>query len=148
MTVSFILFLFITSESQAHTQNGTGRPFGVGCLVIGFDQTGPHVFETCPTGNYYEYFSMAIGGRSQSAKTYLEKHFDSFGDCSKEQLIEHGLRALNASMATSDGHELTMNNVSVGFVSANEVFSDITKVELQNYLETIKGGQTEDIEIA
>jgi hypothetical protein len=30
------------------------------------------------TGNYYEYKAMALGGRSQSAKTYLEKHFEQF----------------------------------------------------------------------
>lgn len=32
------------------------RPFGVGLLVIGFDQDGPHLFETCPSANFYEYY--------------------------------------------------------------------------------------------
>jgi 20S proteasome subunit alpha 6 len=42
------------------------------------DETGTHLFETCPSGNYYEYIAMAIGARSQSAKTYLEKNYESF----------------------------------------------------------------------
>jgi 20S proteasome subunit alpha 6 len=29
-------------------------------------------------GNYFEYKAMTIGARSQAAKTYLEKHFESF----------------------------------------------------------------------
>ncbi len=33
----------------------------------------PHIYETCPSGNYFEYKAMGIGGRSQSAKTYFWK---------------------------------------------------------------------------
>lgn len=54
------------------------RPYGVGFLVAGHDSTGPHLIETCPDGNYYEYVAFAIGGRSQSARSYLEKHFKKF----------------------------------------------------------------------
>jgi 20S proteasome subunit alpha 6 len=45
-------------------------------LVVGHDKTGPHLFETCPSGNYTEYHAQAIGARSQSARTYLERHFE------------------------------------------------------------------------
>ena len=51
---------------------------GVGLLVGSVDETGTHLFETCPSGNYYEYLAMAIGARSQSAKTYLEKNYETF----------------------------------------------------------------------
>jgi len=40
---------------------------------------------------------MAIGDRCQSAKTYLEKHFESLNDVSVDQLIKHGINALKAS---------------------------------------------------
>jgi 20S proteasome subunit alpha 6 len=40
-----------------------------------------HLYQTCPSGNYYEYKGIAIGARSQSARTYLEKHFESFPNC-------------------------------------------------------------------
>jgi 20S proteasome subunit alpha 6 len=72
---------FIT-EAQVNTQEYGRRPYGVGFLVIGFDKTGPHLYEFSPSGNSYEYFAMSIGARSQSAKTYLEKHYESFTDCS------------------------------------------------------------------
>jgi 20S proteasome subunit alpha 6 len=52
----------------------------VGFLVIGQDQSGPHLYEFSPSGNSYEYYAMSIGARSQSAKTYLEKHYKSFED--------------------------------------------------------------------
>ena len=41
---------------------------------------------------------MAIGARSQSAKTYLEKHLDEFMDCDLEELVKHGLRALRDTL--------------------------------------------------
>lgn len=69
------------SEAQVNTQEYGRRPYGVGFLVIGQDQSGPHLYEFSPSGNSYEYYAMSIGARSQSAKTYLEKHYESFADC-------------------------------------------------------------------
>ena len=45
-------------------------------LIAGIDETGTHLFETCPSANFYEYKAMAIGAKCQSAKTYLEKNFE------------------------------------------------------------------------
>ena len=42
---------------------------------------GPHLYQTCPSSNYYDCKAMAIGARSQSARTYLEKHLDTFPGC-------------------------------------------------------------------
>ena len=36
------------------------------------------MYETDPAGNYYEYKAQAIGDRSQSGRTYLERNYDSF----------------------------------------------------------------------
>jgi 20S proteasome subunit alpha 6 len=41
---------------------------------------------------------MAIGSRSQSARTYLEKHLDVFINCTTDELIAHGLRALRDTL--------------------------------------------------
>ena len=64
-----------------NTQEYGRRPYGVGLLVIGQDKQGPHLYEFSPSGNSYEYYAMSIGARSQSAKTYPEKHYESFMDC-------------------------------------------------------------------
>jgi 20S proteasome subunit alpha 6 len=80
----------VADMHQRCTQDASykrGRPFGVGLLVIGYDKTGPHVYQTCPSANYYEYKAQAIGARSQSAKTYLERHFETFDDLSLNELI-------------------------------------------------------------
>ena len=54
----------IAKKSQIKTCHPSKRPFGVGLLVAGVDETGTHLFETDPSANYYEYIAMAIGARS------------------------------------------------------------------------------------
>jgi 20S proteasome subunit alpha 6 len=84
----------ISKKSQIKTGHPSKRPFGVGLLVAGVDETGTHLFETDPSANYYEYIAMAIGARNQSAKTYLEKNYEHFANLGWEELVKHGLKAL------------------------------------------------------
>lgn len=124
-----------TTEAQVNTQEYGRRPYGVGFLVVGQDKNGPHLYEFSPSGNSYEYYAMSIGARSQSAKTYLERHYESFADCQStriltvtcnagvlihvlsgnlEELIRHGLHALRETL--QQDKELTINNTSIGIV--------------------------------
>ena len=49
---------------------------------------------------------MAIGARSQSAKTYLERHLDEFLEADLEALVAHGIRALRDTLP----NEIELNN--------------------------------------
>ena len=42
--------------------------------------------------------AMAIGARSQAARTYLEKFLDDFKTCDLDELVKHGLRALRDTL--------------------------------------------------
>ena len=103
-------------KAQVNTQNYGKRPYGVGLLVAGVDDQGPHLFEFQPSGMTEEMVAFAIGARSQMARTYLEKHLDSFKDCGREELIRHGLKALKESLVQD--RELTVDNTSVAVVGA------------------------------
>ena len=99
----------LADKHQRTTQTYVRRPYGVGLLVAAYDEsTGPHLFQTCPSGNLYEFYATAIGARSQSAKTYLEKHFEGFPSTEKDDLIVHALKALSGCV-TGDG-ELNKDN--------------------------------------
>jgi 20S proteasome subunit alpha 6 len=41
------------NKMQVCTQRYGKRPYGVGLLVAGYDDQGPHIFQTCPSSNYY-----------------------------------------------------------------------------------------------
>lgn len=104
----------IGDRAQTNTQHYGKRPYGVGLLVAGVDDTGPHLFEFQPSGMTQEMVACAIGARSQMARTYLERHLDEFEGCDREGLIRHGLRALKESL--SQDKELTVENTSVGVI--------------------------------
>ena len=102
----------IGDRAQTSTQVYGKRPYGVGLLIAGVDETGPHLFEFQPSGMTQEMVACAIGARSQMARTYLERHLDEFADASRDELIKHGLLALKESL--SQDKELTVDNASVG----------------------------------
>ncbi|KAK3997471.1 nucleophile aminohydrolase [Cladorrhinum sp. PSN332] len=117
----------IGSKAQNNTQHYGKRPYGVGLLIAGVDNTGPHLFEFQPSGMTEEMQAFAIGARSQMARTYLEKHLEAFPDSSREELISHGLRALKESLVQD--RELTVDNTSVGVVGYIREESGSYKVE-------------------
>ena len=107
----------IGEKAQINTQHYGKRPYGVGLLVAGVDEKGPHLFEFQPSGMTEEMVAFAIGARSQMARTYLEKNIDSFEACDREELVRHGLKALKESLVQD--RELTVENTSVGIVGVS-----------------------------
>lgn len=112
------LVSLLGDKAQLNTQHYGKRPYGVGLLVAGIDESGPHLYEFLPSGLTQEMVACAIGARSQMARTYLETNADKFPDCDREELIKHGLRALKETLAQD--RELTVENTSVGAVGIKE----------------------------
>lgn len=128
--------LDVADMHQQCTQSYVRRPYGVGLLVATFDQTGPHLYMTEPSGNYFEYYAMAIGSRSQTSRTYLEKEYENFNECSKEELIKHALKALASSLPGDS--ELDSKNASVAVVGEDKRFEIIEGPAIQVYLDGIE----------
>ncbi|XP_052807447.1 proteasome subunit alpha type-1-like [Mya arenaria] len=127
----------VGNKSQVLTQKYGRRPFGVGLLIAGYDSQGPHIYQTCPSANYYDCKAMAIGARSQSARTYVEKHLEKFPDSSLEELIAHGLRALRDTLPSDVN--LTTKNCSVGVVGKDIDFTIYDDDSVQQYLAMVEG---------
>jgi len=141
------LVLKVADKSQKNTQRYGRRPYGVGMLVVGYDSTGAHLYETCPSGNYYDYKAMAIGARSQSAKTYLERLFEEDGtykceNASLEQLIRHALTALSETLGSAGGgateEKLSISNTAIGVVGEDRTFEVIEGSGLETFLQDIE----------
>ncbi|ODQ68589.1 N-terminal nucleophile aminohydrolase [Nadsonia fulvescens var. elongata DSM 6958] len=110
----------IADKAQANTQEYGKRPYGVGLLVVGYDATGPHLYEFLPSGSSLEYVATSIGARSQAARTYLEKNFDNFGSSTLDELIVHGITALRDTLAQDK--ELNSKNTSIAVVGIDTKF--------------------------
>lgn len=90
------------NKMQVTTQRYDRRPYGVGLLVAGYDDQGPHIYQVVPSANFFNCKAMSIGSRSQSARTYLERHLNEFPDSSKDELICHGIQAIRGSLPNED----------------------------------------------
>lgn len=141
----------IGDRAQINTQQYGRRPYGVGLLVAGVDETGPHLFEFQPSGMTQEMSACAIGARSQMARTYLERNMEKFADSSREELITHGLKALKESLAQDK--ELTVENCSVGVVgvraegkAAIEAFKLFDGQDVKQWVDLVADGTEETAE--
>lgn len=121
----------IAEKSQLKTQRGENkRPYGVGLLIAGYDSTGPRLFRTCPSANYYEYNCVAIGARNQGATTFLENNLDKLPDMDKDHLIMVALKAMKKAQDVKvDG-----KNLDVFIVGRNQEGKLLSTEEIDKYL--------------
>ena len=127
--------LWCNFELQVCTQRSWKRPYGVGLLVAGLDESGAHLYYNCPSGNYFEYQAFAIGSRSQAAKTYLERRFDNFIGSSREDLIKDALIATRESL---QGEKLRSSVCTIAVVGVGEPFHILDQETVQQLIDTFE----------
>lgn len=126
------LVVQLADKAQVCTQRSWKRPFGVGLLVGGLDESGAHLYYNCPSGNYFEYQAFAIGSRSQAAKTYLERRFGNFVDSSWDDLIKD---ALIATRETLQGEKLKSSICTVAVMGVGEPFHILDQETVQQLID-------------
>lgn len=122
----------LADKAQRNTQSYGGRPYGVGLLVVGYDNAGPHLVEFQPSGNTLELYGAAIGARSQGAKTHLERQMDEYLEVqTADELIKAGVEALRQSLKDET---LTVDNLSIAVVGEDLPFTQYDGDKVQPYL--------------
>lgn len=132
----------LAEKSQIKTQKQSKRPYGVGLLVAGYDQDGPHLCETSPNGEVNEYYAYSIGAKSQSARTYLENNFERFPGLELERLVLHGIKAVSTSI--QDQNELNARSIEVAIVGKDHPFRLLSQEQNQTYLDRLPAFKPED----
>ncbi|KAF5792501.1 putative proteasome endopeptidase complex [Helianthus annuus] len=118
----------LADKAQVCTQRSWKRPYGVGLLVAGLDESGAHLYNNCPSGNYFEYQAFAIGSRSQAAKTYLERKFEKFTESSRDDLVKDALFAIRETL---QGEKLTSSVCTIAVVGVGEAFNILDQETVQ-----------------
>ncbi|KAH8269514.1 hypothetical protein KR018_004442 [Drosophila ironensis] len=103
---------YIAQVKQNYTQSNGRRPFGISCLLAGFNEDGtPHLFQTEPSGIYYEWKANTTGRASMSVLEYMEKHADEIPSTGDETTaIKHIIRILIS------GASLNQNQMDVAIL--------------------------------
>ncbi|MFH4976872.1 hypothetical protein AB6A40_003581 [Gnathostoma spinigerum] len=125
----------IQLKLQANTQYYGRRPFGVGLVIAGYDDRGAHIVKTDPSAEVVETFASSIGARSQSARTYLERHLNEFPGSSVDQLVEHALLALRDTLPAEDN--LSKKNTTIAVVGKGMPFKVMDDDDVSPHLERI-----------
>lgn len=114
---------------QEYTQSGGVRPFGVSCLVAGYDDEGPQLFQVDPSGSWFGWKATAIGKNYINAKNFLERRYND--DMELDDAVHIALLTLRESY---EG-EMTEHNIEVAVVGEDRVFKVLTPAEVKDYLE-------------
>jgi 20S proteasome subunit alpha 4 len=86
---------FVASIKQKYTQSNGRRPFGISCLIAGFDNDGtPHLFQSEPSGIYYEWKANATGRNSKLVKEFLQDNYNDEAVSTEQGTIKLAVRAL------------------------------------------------------
>ncbi|BGP58696.1 hypothetical protein JCM8202_005732 [Rhodotorula sphaerocarpa] len=102
----------IAGIQQRYTQSGGVRPFGVSCLITGFDHDDPtpRLYLSEPSGIFSAWKANAIGRSSKTVREFLEKNWKA--DMNRDEVIQLAVKSLlevvqtgakNIDLAVMDG---------------------------------------------
>ena len=117
------------SMKQMCTQSGGLRPFGVSLLVAGVDEDGLKLFQTDPTGLYYQYKATVIGEGESDIQEILHKEY-------KENMkVKDALKVAANAIKTFLGEGFSAERLDAAYINKeNLTMKKITKEEIEKIL--------------
>lgn len=116
----------ISDLKQLCTQSGGLRPFGVSILVGGIEDGKPKLFETDPTGIYFEYKATAIGEGEIEVEEILHKEYRA------DITIEEGLKLAVKALKKVLGNNFNLERIDGAFIKTDEKkFTKFSKEKLE-----------------
>jgi len=104
----------ICDLKQVCTQSGGLRPFGVSTLIAGIDGNVPRLYETDPTGIYFQYRATAIGEGEVEVEDILRAEF-------KESItIDEGLKLSLRALSKVLGENFSLERIEAACVTVKD----------------------------
>jgi len=87
---------YVAGMKQRYTQSSGRRPFGMSCLLTGFDEVDgtPHLYQTDPAGVYTEWKANAIGRNAKTVREFLEKNWSPEAVADEKGTVKLAVKAL------------------------------------------------------
>ena len=123
----------VCNLKQVCTQSGGLRPFGVSLIFAGVDEDGPKLFETDPTGIFFQFRATVIGEGEGEIEDILEKEY------SDKLTIEEGLKICVKALKTFLGKNFNIERIDAAYIDKKEKkFTEVTKDHLEKLLKEKK----------
>ena len=118
---------------QICTQSGGLRPFGVSLLIAGIEDHTPRLYETDPTGIFFQYKATAIGEGEVEVEEILHNEYKS------ELTIEDGLRISLKALKKVLGENFKLERIDAAYISIDEKkFRKFSKEKIEKTLGEFK----------
>merc|ERR1711981_479184 len=118
----------VASLKQRYTQSNGRRPFGISCLITGFDYDGtPRLYQTDPSGTYHEWKANAIGRNAKTGREFLEKNYVVDKVAAEEETVKLAIKAL-LEVVQSGGKNLEICVMTEGQKMRMMALPEIEKV--------------------
>ena len=122
----------ICDFKQSYTQYGGVRPFGTAMLMAGIDASGPHLYETDPSGAMMAYKAGGIGAGRNEVMEVFEKDFKD--NMTQNQAVNLGLKALSAA----NENNLKSEVVEIAIINPEKEFHTLNSEEVGKVVKKIK----------
>ncbi len=123
----------ICALKQICTQSGGLRPFGVSIILAGIDSEGPKLFETDPTGIYFQFRATVIGEGETEIEEVLDKEFND------KMTIEEGLKLAVDALNRILDKNFNVDRVDAAYITtADKKFVKVKKDKLERLLREVK----------
>lgn len=125
----------LCSLMQICTQSGGLRPFGVSLLLAGIDVDGqPRLFETDPTGIFFEYRATVIGEGETEIEDIFNKEYSE--NITMEEALNLTIKSLTKALKDE---EFTADRIDAAFISIKDkTFTAISKKKINETLTKYK----------
>ncbi|CAG0889413.1 unnamed protein product [Cyprideis torosa] len=124
---------YIAGLKQKYTQSNGRRPFGISCLIAGFDDDGtPHLYQTEPSGTYSEWKANATGRSSKTVREFLEKHYKEDDTSDTKKAVMLCIKAL-MEVVQSGG-----KNLEVAVMERKKPMRMLKLEEIEEYVKEIE----------
>lgn len=136
-----VLVKKICDLKQAHTQYGGVRPFGAALLMAGVNDK-PELYETDPSGAYFEWKAVAIGSGRNTIMAIFEEHYSDDLD------MEGGAIKLAIMALAKTIEEPSADSIEVAYITMDDKrWKKLEKESIANYLnEILEEAKEEEVE--
>jgi proteasome alpha subunit len=118
---------------QLCTQSGGLRPFGVSVLVAGIDNGTPKLYETDPTGIYFQYKAASIGEGETEVEEILNREYKA------DLSLEDGLKLAVKALASSLNYNLSIERLDCVYLTVKDkVFTRVPQDKVSKVLNDVK----------
>ncbi|MBS3165377.1 archaeal proteasome endopeptidase complex subunit alpha [Candidatus Woesearchaeota archaeon] len=122
----------ICNLKQICTQSGGLRPFGVSILIAAVDAAGPRLFETNPTGIYFQYKATSIGEAETEVDEILIKEYHESMDVN--DCLRLALRSLYRTLK-----DFELRRIDAAVISTKDKqFRKVPQGELEKMFNEVK----------